>query len=69
VLRAIQTSLRADDQTRPLRSFTGILDHLATLTRNTNRIARTAIDILATPTTLQRRTFELIGAATPTTIT
>ena len=44
-----KASLRADDQARPVRSFTGILDHLATLTRNTTRIAGTTIDILATP--------------------
>ena len=64
-----KASTRADDQTRPVRSFTGVLDHLATLTRNTTRIAGTTIDILATPTTLQRRAFELIGVAIPTTIT
>jgi hypothetical protein len=64
-----KASTRADDQARPVRSFAGILDHLATLTRNTTRIAGTTIDILATPTTLQRRAFELIGVAVPTTIT
>jgi hypothetical protein len=64
-----KASTRADDQGRPVRSFTGVADHLATLTRNTTRIAGTTIDILATPTTLQRRAFELIGTAIPTTIT
>lgn len=64
-----KASTRADDQGRPVRSFTGVLDHLATLTRNTTRIAGTTIDILATPTILQRRAFELIGTAIPTTIT
>lgn len=64
-----KASTRADDQGRPVRSFTGVLDHLATLTRNTTRIAGTTIDILATPTILQRQAFELIGTAIPTTIT
>jgi len=64
-----KVSTRADDQGRPVRSFTGVLDHLGTLTRNTTRIAGTTIDILATPTTLQRRAFELIGTAIPITIT
>jgi len=64
-----KASAGADDQARPVRSFTGILDHLATLTRNTTRIAGTTIDILSTPTTLQRRAFDLIGVAVPTTIT
>jgi hypothetical protein len=66
---ATKASTGADTQKRPVRSFTGILDHLSTLTRNTTRIAGTTIDILATPTTLQRRAFELIAATIPTTLT
>ena len=52
----------------PARSFTGLLDHLATLTRNTVRIAGQAdsgFDLLALPTPVQRRAFDLLGAAVP----
>jgi hypothetical protein len=54
----------------PLRSFRGLLDHLATLTRNQIRYHGTNIDIdkLSDPTPDQRRAFELIGAAIPLTI-
>jgi len=51
------------------RSFTSLLDHLATLTRNTLRITSddtaTEFDLLAVPTPTQRRAFELLSAAVP----
>jgi hypothetical protein len=65
---ATKASRGTDTHDRPVRSFTGILDHLATLTRNTTRIAGTTIDILATPTDLQHRAFELLAAPIPTTL-
>ena len=53
----------------PARSFTGLLDHLATLTRNTLRIAGTEgpaeFDLLAIPTPTQRRAFELLDQPIP----
>lgn len=52
----------------PARSFTALLDHLATLTRNTVRVAGQAhsgFELLALPTPVQRRAFELLGAAIP----
>ncbi len=53
----------------PARSFTGLLDHLATLTRNTLRVTgqdpSSEFDLLAVPTPTQRRAFELLGAAVP----
>ena len=54
----------------PLRSFRGLLDHLATLTRNDIRYHGTNTDVptLAEPTPEQRRAFELIGATIPLTI-
>jgi hypothetical protein len=53
-----------DDQ--PLHSFATLLDELATLTRNTIVFTGGArITKLATPTPLQRRAFELIGAPIP----
>jgi hypothetical protein len=51
------------------RSFTSLLDHLATLTRNTLRITgddtAAEFDLLAVPTPTQRRAFELLSAAVP----
>ncbi|MGH3960871.1 IS1634 family transposase [Mycobacterium sp.] len=54
----------------PLRSFRGLLDHLATLTRNRIRYHYTniEIDILTDATPDQRRAFDLIEATIPLTI-
>jgi hypothetical protein len=64
---------RAKDSrhTRPdggtLHDLATLLNHLATLTRNTIVFAGgVRIDKLAVPTPLQRQAFELIGAAIPT---
>jgi hypothetical protein len=55
---------------RPYRSFRGLLDHLATLTRNQVRFAgtRATVPVLAEPTSAQREAFELIGAPIPLTL-
>ena len=53
----------ADDE--PVHSFATLLDELATLTRNQLRAGDTSVEILATPTTLQRKAFELIGTTVP----
>jgi hypothetical protein len=54
----------------PLRSFGGILDHLATLTRNTITLpGGQHYNKLATPTAIQRRAFELLNTPVPTTLT
>jgi len=60
---------KTDPDNNPVRSFRGLLDHLATLTRNTTVFAGRHIDILATPTPTQRRAFELIAAPIPLTLT
>jgi len=55
----------------PATSFTTLLDHMATLTRNHLRVAghdQTGFDLLAIPTPTQRRAFELLGAAIPLTL-
>jgi hypothetical protein len=52
-----------DDQ--PVHDFATLLDHLATLTRNQLRAADSTFDVVATPTPIQRRAFELLGAAVP----
>jgi hypothetical protein len=51
----------------PLRSFRGLLDHLATLTRNEVTFTHTStpVAMLAEPTPDQRRAFELIGTPIP----
>jgi hypothetical protein len=53
---------------QPLRSFRDLLDHLATLTRDTITIAGQAVDKLTAPTPDQRRAFDLIGAPIPLTL-
>jgi Transposase DDE domain len=60
---------KTDHNGAPVRSFRDLLDHLATLTRNTTALAGRHIDVLTTPTATQRRAFELIDANLPVTLT
>jgi hypothetical protein len=55
---------------RPYRSFRGLLEHLATLTRNQVRFAgtRATVPVLTEPTSAQREAFELIGVPIPLTL-
>ena len=55
---------------QPYRSFRGLLDHLATLTRNQVRYTGTDVTIamLAEPTSTQRQAFELLGTPIPLTL-
>jgi Transposase DDE domain len=53
---------------QPLRSFRGLLTHLATLTRNDLRYGDVTIPALAEPTPDQRQAFDLIGAPIPLTL-
>jgi hypothetical protein len=64
-----KASRQQDLDGNPLRSFRGLLDHLATLTRNQVRYTGTSTDIamLAEPTPDQRRAFDLIDSAIPLT--
>jgi hypothetical protein len=50
---------------QPLHSFRGLLEHLATLTRNELRYGEVTIPALTEPTPTQRRAFDLIGAGIP----
>ena len=55
----------------PARSFTALLDHLGTLTRNHLRVAghdESGFDLLAIPTPTQRAAFELLSAPIPLTL-
>jgi Transposase DDE domain len=64
-----KASRNHDAHGNPLRSFRGLLDHLATLTRNDVRYhgASTEVPVLAQPTTDQRRAFDLLDTAIPLT--
>jgi hypothetical protein len=64
-----KASYQHDPAGQPYRSFRGLLEHLATLTRNQVRYTGTQVTIamLAEPTSAQRQAFELIGAAIPLT--
>lgn len=51
-----------------VRGFRELLDHLSTLTRNTMKVTTTTaseLEMLATPTSIQRQVFELLGAQVP----
>jgi hypothetical protein len=60
-----KASRHLDDTGAPLHSFRGLLEHMATLTRNTITIGQLTFDKLTLPTPTQRRAFELIGASIP----
>ena len=64
-----KASTQHDSEGNPLRSFRGLLAHLATLTRNQVRYHGTSTEIpmLTNPTDDQRRAFMLIGTAIPLT--
>jgi hypothetical protein len=59
-----------DPAGQPYHSFRGLLEHLATLTRNQVRFAGTTatVPMLAEPTSTQRQAFELIDTAIPLTL-
>ena len=65
-----KAACKHDTDGNPLRSFTGLLKHLATLTRNQIRYQHTNIEIdkLTEPTPTQRRAFDLINTTIPLTI-
>ena len=56
-----------DPAGQPYRSFRGLLEHLATLTRNQVRFTgtRTEVPMLAEPTSAQREAFRLLGIPVP----
>ena len=66
-----KASYQHDAAGQPYRSFRGLLEHLATLTRNQVRYTGTqvTIEMLTEPTSTQRQAFELIGAPIPLTLT
>ena len=64
-----KASRQHDTHGHPYRSFTGLLGHLATLTRNQVRLAGTqaTVPMLTEPTPGQRDAFDLIEASIPLT--
>jgi hypothetical protein len=56
-----------DPAGQPYRSFRGLIEHLATLTRNQVRFTgtRATVTMLAEPTSAQREAFRLIGVPIP----
>src|SRR5579863_9932989 len=65
-----KASCQHDPAGQYYRSFRGLLEHLATMTRNQVRYTGTDVTIamLAEPTSAQRQAFELIGAPIPLTL-
>jgi hypothetical protein len=67
-----KASRRHDEHGQPLRSFRGLLDHLATLTRNDIRYGTSdqapVVPTLTLPTATQRRAFELLNQPIPLTL-
>ena len=62
-----KASCQYDPAGQPYRSFRGLLEHLATLTRNQVRFTgtRTEVPMLTEPTSTQREAFRLIGVPVP----
>ncbi len=65
-----KASYQHDPAGQPYRSFRGLLEHLATLTRNQVRFTGTQVTVpmLTEPTSAQREAFSLLGAAIPLTL-
>jgi hypothetical protein len=65
-----KASRHRDHNNERIRSFRGLLDHLATLTRNDIQYGSTGpiIPTLAVPTQTQRRVFELLNQPIPLTL-
>jgi hypothetical protein len=65
-----KASTQYDPAGRPYRSFRGLLEHLATLTRNQVQYTGTQVTIpmLTEPTSIQRQAFQLLGTAIPLTL-
>jgi hypothetical protein len=63
-----KASRRHNGDGQPLRSYQGLLAHLATLTRNTIQAGTATFDQLSLPTATQQQAFELLGAPIPLTL-
>jgi Transposase DDE domain len=61
-------AVRHTDGKLPVRSYQDLLGHLATLSRQVISFGGQKIEKLTTPTPVQRRAFELLGAPVPITL-
>ena len=66
---AAKAAVKTGPGNQPVRGFRDLIDHLATLTRDTICVGSQTIDKLAAPTPTQRRAFDLIGAPISPTLT
>ena len=66
---AAKAAVKTGPGKQPIRGFRDLIDHLATLTRDTIVVGGQPVDKLANPTPTQRRAFDLIGAPIPRTLT
>jgi hypothetical protein len=67
----IKAATKTTTQNLPAHSFTSLLDHLATMTRNHLQVTghnEPGFDLIAVPTPTQRAAFELLGAPIPLTL-
>jgi len=64
----VKAARKATASGEPARSFRDLLDHLATLTRDTITIGGQQIDKITTPAPAQREAFALLGAPIPTSL-
>jgi len=63
-----KAAVHASADGRALRSFRGLIDHLAALTRATITIGGASFETISDPTPTQRRAFDLIKAPIPLTL-
>ena len=66
---AAKAAVKTGPGQQPIRGFRDLIDHLATLTRDTITVGGQPVSKLAAPTPTQRRAFDLIGAPIPLTLT
>ncbi len=66
---AAKAAFKTGPGKQPIRGFRDLIDHLATLTRDTITVGGQPVAKLTTPTPTQRRAFDLIGAPIPLTLT
>jgi hypothetical protein len=64
-----KAAVHASPDGQPLRSFRGLLGHLATLTRSTVRLGAITFEKISDPTPAPRRAVDLIAAPIPLTLT
>jgi Transposase DDE domain len=66
---AAKAAVKTGPGKQPIRGFRDLIDHLATLTRDTIVVGGQTVNKLAVPTPTQRRALDLIGAPIPLTLT